>query len=106
MSERPKVTIDGKTHELVWGNLARVRYSGIPAEVRAAGGVVPMATMIWAAFAAKPHPYATWEHLAEFITPENMAELSAALEAALPKAQDDEKKNTCENLAGPSSTSA
>lgn len=100
MSDRPSIVVEGKSYELVWGNLARVRYSGIAAEVRGLGGVVPMATMLWAAFVAKPHPYPSWEHLAEHLSPESLDGYSAALEQALPKVQDDAKKESAES--GPS----
>lgn len=100
------VVIEGKTYELAWGNLARARYSGIAPDTRAAGGVVPMITMLWASVAAKPHPYPTWEHLAEHISEKDIGPMSEALEAVLPAIPDAEKKSTSETGPLPASPSA
>ena len=106
MSDLTTVSLDGKSYELVWGNLARVRYSGIPYETRAAVGVVPVATMLWSAIAQKPNPVPTWEHLAEHITPENMGELSEKLDSVLPKPKDEAKNGSAESGPLPDSPSA
>lgn len=91
------ISIDGKSYPLAWGNLARIRFSGIPTETRQLGGVVPLATMVWAAIAQKPNPFPSWEHLAEHLTPDSIPAIETALVSVLPVA-DAEKKS--EPLSG------
>jgi len=91
-------TIGGKTYPLAWGNLAKVRYSGVPASVRSMGGAVDIAVMLWACIASKPNPFESWEHLAEQIQPEDIADLAKAL-SPLFEAETPEKKSS--SASGP-----
>lgn len=96
-------TLNGKTYPLAWGNLAKVRFSGVPAGVRTMGGVVDIAVMLWACVAQKPNPFETWEHLAEQIKPEDVPDLARAL-APLFAEDSAEKKSSV--ASGPSPDSA
>jgi hypothetical protein len=88
----PSVILNGKSYPLSWGNLAKVRYTGVPANVRAMGGAVDIAVMVWACIAEKPNPFETWEHVAEVIEPE---QIPALVEALAPLFEDTaEKKST------------
>lgn len=88
------VTLAGKDYKLVWGNLARIRYTGLPDTVRTAGGLVPLASMLWCAIAAKPNPFPSWEDLADVLDADNIPAVEAALVAVLPKVEEAEKKST------------
>jgi len=99
------VTLNGKTYPLSWGNLAKVRYTGVPASVRAMGGAVDIAVMVWACIAVKPNPFETWEHLAEAIQPDQIPSLVEAL-APLFAEDSPEKKVTAESGPSPVSASA
>lgn len=90
--------IAGKEYPLSWGNLAKVRYSGVPASVRTMGGVVDVAVMLWACIAQKPNPFETWEHLAEHIKAEDVPDLAKAL-APLFEPETPEKKSS--SASGP-----
>lgn len=104
MNNTSSFTLNGKTYPLAWGNLAKVRYSGVPAGVRSMGGIVDIAVMLWACIAQKPNPFETWEHLAEHIKPEDIGDLAKAL---APLFADDtpEKKSSVESGPLPESAS-
>lgn len=97
------VTIDGKVYPLAWGNRARIRFGGISSADRSAEGLMPLVTLLWSAIAVKPHPFATWDDLADLINPDDH-EANKALDDAvmqvLPKNETPEKKSTSET--GPS----
>jgi hypothetical protein len=93
METPPTATINGVAYPLAWGNLARIRFSGIDKSMRESDGAVQIVTMLWASLAVKPNPFPTWEHLAEHVTQDNIGELETALLASLPKAEDAEKKS-------------
>lgn len=97
-------TLGGKTYPLSWGNLAKLRYSGIPASTRALGGGVDIAVMLWACTAQKPNPFETWEHLAEHITSEDIPALANAL-SPLFEIETVEKKSVNESGPLPASDS-
>lgn len=79
------IEVAGKQVELVWGSLARIRFSGLSKEVREGGGVQAMAVLLWCAVAAKPNPFPTWEHLAEGLDLSKISEYDAALAAIMPE---------------------
>lgn len=96
------ITLGGKSYPLAWGNLAKVRYSGVPDSVRKMGGVVDYAVTLWCCIAVKPNPFETWEHLAEQIKPEDIPEVVKAL-SPLFEAETPEKKS--DSVSGPSPAS-
>lgn len=97
-------TLQGKTYPLAWGNLAKVRYSGVAPSIQKMGGVVDIAVMLWACIAQKPNPFESWEHLAEQITPEDVGPLANAL-VPLFEAETPEKKSISVNGPSPASAS-
>ena len=95
-------TLKGHTYPLSWGNLAKVRYTGVPASVRAMGGAVDIVVMVWACVAQKPNPFETWEHLAELVEPDNIPDL---VEALAPLFEDSAEKKSI-SVSGPLPDSA
>lgn len=98
-------TIGGKTYPLAWGNLAKVRYTGVPASVRGMSGAVDLAVTLWSCIAVKPNPFETWEHLADLITPEDVGPLLEAVSPLFTQ-ETPEKKSSSESGPSPSSDSA
>lgn len=98
------ITLNGKTYPLSWGNLAKVRYTGVPTAVRSMGGVVDLAVMVWACIAVKPNPFDTWEHVAEIIKPEDVLAISDAI-SSLFEEDTAEKKSIEPSGLSPSSDS-
>lgn len=81
------ITVGGKQFPIVWGTLARIRFSGLPEDVRKGGGVQALAVLLWASIAEKPNPFPTWEHLADQIDLDKIDEYDAALAAIMPQAK-------------------
>jgi lipoate-protein ligase A len=103
-SNPPTVTLGGQSCPLAWGNLAKVRYSGVPFAVRKMGGLVDLSVMVWACIARKPSPFDTWEDVAEHVTDENCQALVEAVSALFPEPSA-EKKSTSESGPSPDSAS-
>jgi hypothetical protein len=87
MTDLPTVTIAGKKYPLCWGQLAKIRYSGVIAAYPHARGAFGAAAMVWAAIAAKPHPFETVEHFIEAASEEELKLAFEALDKVLPKEQ-------------------
>ena len=98
--------IGNKTYKLAWGNLARVRFTALPKEVREAGGLVPLATLLWCAIAEKPNPFLTWEHLVDALDLDKIEDYERELAEVLPKAEDAAEKKSTTSEPSPASNSA
>jgi NaMN:DMB phosphoribosyltransferase len=79
------VRIGDKDFALVWGSLARIRFSGLPEPVRTAGGAQALAVLLWCAVAEKPNPFPTWEHLADQLDLSDLSKYDEALVAIMPQ---------------------
>tara|TARA_R110002153_G_scaffold150344_5_gene301917 strand:- start:1404 stop:1712 length:309 start_codon:yes stop_codon:yes gene_type:complete len=97
-----KIKLSNTDYAVSWGNLAKIRYSGLSSEVTSPKGVQQVAVMLWCCIAEKPNPFPTWEHLADHMDLEKVVEYSEILTELFPT---DEKKSTSENGPSPESTS-
>jgi len=101
----PLVNLGGRDYPLAWGNLAKVRYSGVCDAHRKLGGGVDLAIMVWACIAQKPSPFETWEDVAEHLSNDNVDAVREQL-AKVFETDTPEKKSTVENGPSPVSASA
>jgi hypothetical protein len=91
------INLDGKNYPLSWGKLAKVRYASVPEPLRQLEYPASEAIILWAAMAAMPNPFLTWEHVAQHLTEENLPVVSATLAELFPKLtaeQEDQKKSS------------
>lgn len=95
------VRLAGQDYPLVWGTLARVRYSGVAKSHRDLGGAAQQAVFLWCAIAQKPNPFETWEHLAEQMDQADTGKYTEAIIAVLPAPATEEKKTTSETSPSP-----
>jgi hypothetical protein len=96
------IKLGGHEYTAVWGNRAKVKYSGLSNRVTAMEGLVPLACIIWAAIIPiKNSPVLnTWEDLADHIEPDMSEELGRVILEILPST-DPEKKSSTESEPSP-----